>query len=371
MSTPLRHQRIDIDTRTFVRFWLVVIGFVLALGLIYLSRSALMTIGVAVFLALALNPPVTYLASRLPGKSRVGATALAYVAVLLLLCGFVFAVVPPVVEQTAKFVQSVPQIIENLSGQTMIVDTFVDRYNLREQYNDALQNTQKQATEFASSLSGSFVNGVGILFNATTTTLIILVLTFFMLVEGPAWLAKIWGLYRNQERLEQHKMLTHRMYSVVTGYVNGQLLVAATASACAAVTVLILSVVFAFPPNLAMTAAAFVFIGGLIPLFGPMIGGTIAALLIGLNNVTAALIFMTYFIIYQQIENNFISPTIQSRTVELSALMILSAITIGVSLFGIIGGLISIPIAGCLRVLLMHYLEQNRRARNKKETSAA
>ncbi|HYG83833.1 MAG TPA: AI-2E family transporter [Verrucomicrobiae bacterium] len=362
MNTP-RHVKIDIDTRTFVRFWLVVIAFVLALGLIYWARAALLTIGIAVFLALALNPPVSYISRRLPGKSRVGATALAYVAVVLFLVGFVFAVVPPVVEQTAKFIQTVPDVIKNLSGQTAFIDNFVDQYNLRDQYNDALKNAQDQAAHFASSLSGSFVNGVGIVFNAFTSTLIILVLTFFMLVEGPGWLSKIWGLYRDQERLERHQLLMHRMYGVVTGYVNGQLLVAATAAASAAITVLILSLIFNFSPSLAMTAAAFVFIGGLIPLFGPLIGGAIAAILISLNSVSAAIVFLIYFIVYQQIENNFISPTIQSRTVELSALMILAAITIGVSLFGILGGLISIPIAGCLRVLLMYYLEKNRQAR--------
>ncbi|HEX6258950.1 MAG TPA: AI-2E family transporter [Candidatus Saccharimonadales bacterium] len=363
MSNTTKRVRIEIDTRTFVRFWLVVIGFCLALGLIYITRSALITIGVSVFLALALNPPVTYIARRLPGKSRVGATALAYVVVVLLLGGFVVAVVPPVVEQTAKFAQTVPGMIRDASQQTALIDDFVDRYNLRDQYNGALKNAQDQAANFASSLSSSFVSGVGALLNAATTALIVLVLTFFMLVEGPAWLQKIWGLYRDPKRLEEHKELTHRMYSVVTGYVNGQLLVAATAAACAAVVVLIMSAIFGFPANLAMTAAAFVFVGGLIPMFGPMIGGTVAAILIGLNDLTAALIFLLYFIVYQQVENNFISPTIQSKNVELSALMILSAVTIGVSLFGIIGGLISIPIAGCLRVLLMHYLEQNRKAR--------
>ena len=60
--------RIDIDTRTFVRFWLVVIGFALALLAIYSARTALIIIGVALFLALALNAPVSKIAGHLPGK---------------------------------------------------------------------------------------------------------------------------------------------------------------------------------------------------------------------------------------------------------------------------------------------------------------
>jgi hypothetical protein len=68
--------RIEIDTRTFVRFWLVVIGFIFAIFAIYLSRTALVIIGASAFLALALNAPVNYLSKYIPGQSRILATAL-------------------------------------------------------------------------------------------------------------------------------------------------------------------------------------------------------------------------------------------------------------------------------------------------------
>ncbi len=69
---------------------------------------------------------------------------------------------------------------------------------------------------------------------------------------------------------------------------------------------------------------------------------------------------------YQQIENNYISPTIQSKRLELSALAILASVTIGLYLFGIAGGIISIPIAGSIKVLLDTYLESAKRERMKK-----
>jgi len=359
--------RIEIDTRTFVRFWLVVIGFVLGIGLIYIARDALVTIGIALFLAMALNLPVSYLANRLPGKSRAGATALAFVVVVGLLTGFVLTVVPPVIEQTARFAQNIPETIEGLKGQVVPIDTFVDRYGLRAQYDEALVNFQSQATHFATNLSGSFVGGVSAVLNAAVRTLIILVLTFLMLVEGPMWMQRLWGLYRSPNKLERHRALVHRMYRVVSGYVTGQILVASIAATGSALTVLILSAFFPFPVNLAMPVAAVVFVGGLIPMFGATIGGIIAIILLALNSFTAAIFFTIYFVIYQQIENNFISPTIQSRTVELSALTVLVAITIGISMFGILGGIVSIPIAGCLRVLLNDYLQHSRKEREAKE----
>lgn len=362
--------RIEIDTRTFVRFWLVVIGFILALGLIYLARGALLLIGTSLFLALALNPPVNYISKRLPGRSRVGATAIAYVFVLLILGGFIFAVVPPVVEQSAQFAERIPSFIQTVGQQSFIIDDFVDRYGLREQYENALQNAEDQAAGFAAQLSSSFVTGAGALINGAVNTLIVIVLTFLLLVEGPAWMKRIWGLYKDNARLKRHHEVVQQMYRVVSGYVTGQLLIAAIAGTGSAVVVLILSAFFELPANLAMPIAAVVFVGGLIPMFGATIGGIIAIALLAFNDIPAAIIFAVYFVIYQQVENNFISPVVQSRTVDLSALTVLVSITIGLYLFGIVGGIISIPIAGCIRVLTNYYLEHTRREREKKDNKS-
>jgi predicted PurR-regulated permease PerM len=187
-----------------------------------------------------------------------------------------------------------------------------------------------------------------------------------MLIEGPSLMRKIWGMYQDPELLERHRDMVKKMYRVVTGFVNGQLTVAAIAAACAMVTILILSAAVGLPANLAIPLAAVVFITGMIPMIGSTIGGILVGFVLLFNSPLAALIFVIYFIVYQQIENNFISPTIQAKSVELSALAILSAILIGVTLFGLLGGIISIPIAGCLRVLFLDYLEHSRRVRASK-----
>ena len=124
-------MKVEIETQTFVRFWLVVLGFIVLLGSIYLAKGALITIGVALFLALALNPPVTALAAKLPGKSRVGATALAYLIVVTLLGGILFLVVPPIIQQTAKFTATVPSLIDKATSQRPVLDDFVEKYNLK------------------------------------------------------------------------------------------------------------------------------------------------------------------------------------------------------------------------------------------------
>ena len=99
------------------------------------------------------------------------------------------------------------------------------------------------------------------------------------------------------------------------------------------------------------------------------LAGMLLALLLSFNNVTAAIIYASNFIIYQQIENNFIAPSIQSKKLELSALMVLSSVTIGLYVGGLLGSLIAIPAAGVVKVLLENHLEQAKKNRLESKKS--
>ena len=74
-----------------------------------------------------------------------------------------------------------------------------------------------------------------------------------------------------------------------------------------------------------MPTILIVFVLSLIPMFGATIAGVLVTLLLAFNNVPAGIAYAVFFVVYQQIENNFISPAIQSKKVELSALMVLTA----------------------------------------------
>lgn len=361
--------KVDIDTKVFIRFVLVSLGFGLALLAIYKTRSALVLLGISLFLALALNPPVSKIAKRLPGNSRVGATAIAYLVVVALLGGFLVLIVPPVIEQSAKFADTVPELIDDVSAQRYIFDDFIQRYGLEQTVDDAVESAKDQAASVAANLGNTLVGGVGSLLSGLASLLFVLVLAFLMLIEGPLWLNRAWGMYEDSDKLERHKTLVKRMYRVVTGFVNGQLTVAAIAAVCTLIILLILSATLGLPTNLAVPLSVIIFFSGMIPMIGATIGAAVVALVLLFNSPTAALIFLIYFIVYQQIENNMIAPTIQSKSVELSALTILAAILIGVSLGGLLGGIVAIPVAGCLRVLLIDQLEHARKQRLQDETN--
>lgn len=355
--------RIEIDTKTFVRFWLVVIGFAFAILAIYSARTALIILGVAFFLALALNAPVTKLAKHLPGRSRVAGTAIAYILVVAILGAFVFLVVPPIAQQTMKFADSVPALVENAQTQWSGLNTFIDKYHLEPQVDRAVESFKNNATGWAADIGRNIVAGVGSVVGTITSLLLVLVLSFLMLVEGPTWMRRIWGVYNDQDRMERHRSVARRMYAVVTGYVTGQLTVSAIGAAASGLMVFVLSFFFNVPANLALPTVAIAFTLSLIPMFGATIGGILISLLLAFNDVTAAVAFIIFFVVYQQIENNFVSPTIQAKKVELSALAVLASVTIGLYMFGLAGGIISIPIAGCIKVLLDEHLARAKQSR--------
>lgn len=358
---------VDLSTKTFIRFWLVPGGLLIATAVVVAAQQALIIIGAALFLAVALNRPVSALANVLPGKSRVGGTAIAYILVVALIGVFLSFVVPPVIEQSSKVAASVPAFIDQAQDQWKGLNELVDHYGLRDQVDQAIESIKSNAADFAANVGKNVVSSVGSIFGFVTALFLMLVLSFLMLIEGPRWMKLIWGVYNDEPRMEHHKELTHKIYNVVTGYVTGQLAVSAIGGFFTGVTVFIISFIFDVPHNLALPAAAISFILSLIPMFGATIAGVLISLLLAFNNVTAAIIFAIYFIVYQQIENNFVSPAIQSKTVELSALAVLASVTIGLYLFGIAGGIISIPIAGAIKVLLEDYLARAKRHRKQSE----
>jgi|LSQX01.2.fsa_nt_gb predicted PurR-regulated permease PerM len=364
--------KVDIDTSTFVRFWLVVIGFGLVGFALYSARTALVLVLVSFFLAMALNSPVNHLAKMMPGKSRLGGTAAAFVAVVTILMGFLFLVIPPMVQQTAHFAETIPGLIDKNRVHLDSASSLVQKYNLQPQVDKAINNVKDNATEWAGNIGVNIISGVGSVFSATISVILVLVMSFLMLLEGPVWMRRIWSVYTDESAKKHHQKLVDRMYAVMKGYVNGQIAVAGIAGIAAGVTVFIMSLFIEdLSGNLTMPVAAIAFILSLVPMFGATIAGVLITVLLALNSIPAAIIFLVYFVIYQQIENNFISPTIQAKTIQLSALIVLVSVTIGTYMFGLIGGLVSIPIAGWIKVLVEDYLDSRQKTAKKKSNPGA
>lgn len=349
-----RNQRpqeveITISNNTVIRILFLILIFIIFWGAVQKAAHALTLIFIGFFLALALNAPVNWFAQRLPGKrkgSRTMATTISFLVILGLLLGFVGSIIPPLVRQTNNFIDAVPGIVEDVRDENTGLGRFVRRYNLE----DEISKLSSQLSERLDDISGTAVTGFTRITSSVFSTLTILVLTFMMLIEGTRWL-KFFKRLVPDDRKTHFNRVGLDMYKVIKGYVNGQVTLAALAAVMVFIPLLILNV--SYPVALMVI----VFICGLIPLVGHTIGALIVSTVALFESVPAAIIILSYYILYQQIENYVVQPKVQANSTNMSPLLVFSSVIVGVSFGGLLGGLVAIPVAGCARIVILDYLE--------------
>lgn len=344
------HLTVSVDTITMLKAVAIVITAFLALMFLDAISKALILILVALFLALALNPAVSWIAKRLKSKSRARATGAAYLFVLAFLVAFFWLVLPPLVKQTVDFIQDVPRTIQEFKTSDTAASRFFYRYNLDEE-------VDRFSADFGnrfSDLGQPVLATAGAVGTAVVSLLTVVVLTFMMLVEGPNWLDKLLAIQPKSKR-EKRRLVVRKIYRAVTGYVNGQLILSLLAGVATFVALMIASRVFDVQIN-EVALAAIVSLFALLPLIGTTIGASIVILATLFVSTPLAITMAVFFIVYQQIENVTIQPYIQARTSKLTPLIVFSAALIGVTFGGILGALVAIPTAASIKILLEeHY----------------
>lgn len=341
---------LTITTQTFIRVLLLIIGTIIILAALRKATHALTLIFVAFFLALALNAPVHWLNKHLPGRKkrdkRALATTVSFLIVIILLGAFLASLVPPLVRQTQNFINAAPHLVRDIRDQKGAVGDIIRRYHL----SGEVTKFSNQLADRLKNVSGTALTTAAHIGSSLFSVLAILALTFMMLVEGPRWVDFFRRLVPHRHRKTADR-LTRDMYRVVKGYVNGQVTLAAIAALFIAPALFLLHV--GYPAALIVI----VFICGLIPMVGHTIGAIIVTVVALFHSPTSAIIILAYYILYQQVENYLIQPRVQANTTNLSPLLVFMAVVIGVSFSGLLGGLVAIPVMGCIRILVLYYLE--------------
>ena len=363
--------KIEIDTKTLIRFWLVIFGFIILAGAIWIAKDVLIMIIIPAFLAPALNSPVAKIAKILPGssKNRVGATAVAYL-IIVLIFGALFSVLTPIItDQVKHFSKDLPQIVQNYTGEQSGIRRFITENHLEGMISQAVDSVTRSINSSVSKIGDVFFGSIASIVGWIISLFMVLAMAFLMLVEGPDLIDKIFKVFYTDKILEKnHRRILSRMYGTVSGYVSSIVTICSISATCGSIATAILALIFGFPISLIAPIAVLLFVFGMIPMVGTTIAGVLSALIIGLNLPTAGLIFLAYFLIYQQIENNVISPMVQARNNQLSALIIFIALTVGVYAFGLLGALLAIPLAACAKILVQEQLKSRKR-RSREENS--
>ena len=332
---------------------LVVLGIILAavvmIRIVQAAQGVLIWIGVAVFLALALNPAVEWLLAH--GVKRRGlAVGITFLGAILAIAALAATILPTIISQVNDFVDAVPGYVEDLTeGRGRL--GFLERdYHIVERIRERI--SEGGATRLLG-LSDTAVSLTRSIVTAVVATLTIAFLTFFMLLEGPKWVERFYSLIP-VEKQPRVRAIGEQIYRTVGGYVTGNLTISLIAGIASTLVLSALGVPFALALGLLVA------ILDLIPLAGATIAAIAVSTVAFLDSPRSGIIVIVFFVVYQQLENHVLQPIVYGRTVQLSPLAVLIAVLIGAELAGVIGALAAIPVAGAIQVILVDWLAHRR-----------
>ena len=322
---------------------LVVVKIILVLLLFYflfLIRDILAILFISLILASAVDPWVDWMQKRkIP---RAVSILFIYLVMFAVLSSVVYLIIPPIVEQIYELTDNFPQIVEKvISGFSVLKDYSVEHgllENIKENFGTISSNLQGAASGVFSTVSG--------IFGSIFAFFLVLVMTFYMVVEENAMKKIVWSVV--PEKHQVHTMrLVNQMQRKIGLWLRGQLILSLIIFTLTYIGLLILGVKYALVLAL---------IAGLTE-FVPYLGPTLAAIpAIFLSFTQAGLmlaIFVTvlYYII-QLVENNIIVPKLMQKVVGLNPIICIAVILIGFKIGGIPGAILSIPVATAISVFI-------------------
>jgi predicted PurR-regulated permease PerM len=311
------------------------------------AASILVLIFVALFLAIGLNPAVVKL--RQWGLPRGLAVTTVTLTLLLLLCGGLFALVPPLVSQSTEFIDKLPGFIADLQRNQAIKDV-VERYDLIER----VQSVANPGT--VTNALGGVLGGAQLLAGTVFNTLTVLVLTIYFMAAFDRIKDKAYELVP-ASRQARVRLLGDEILAKVGAYMVGALAIAVVAGISSWIFALIVGL--AYPFALAVVVA----ICDLIPQIGATIGAVVVSIVGFATNLTAGIACVIFFIVYQQVENYLIYPTVMRRSVKVSDLAAVVAALLGVALFGVIGALVAIPMVAAIQLIVREVVVPSQKQR--------
>jgi len=338
------------------------VGLGLLIILSVVSLSTIITyIGAALFLALGLDPVVTWLERR--GFPRWAAIITVMAAVVALVTGLVLAVVPIIVDEVGQLIDQIPVIFRRIeSGE--LVDVLSQQFPML-RVEDILQGISDAAVDLVNDpasvaeLAGGVLAVAFSIGAAVFGGIVVLILTLYFTASLNSMKRATYQLVPASRRA-RFADLTEQITQSVGRFVVGQV---SLASINGVASFIFLSIIQApFPAVLAFVA----FVLSLIPLVGTLTGSVIivlVSLIPGIGSPLTALVAAIYYVIYMQVEAYVLSPHIMNRAVQVPGAVVVVAALAGGSLLGVLGALIAIPVAASILLIIKQVIipRQNER----------
>ena len=331
-------------THPFYFGFMVTVGALIALTTLRALASAsavFILIIISIFLAAGLNPAVLFFQNR--GLKRGAAVGAVMASVLLFVGVFIAVAVPPLIDQINSFLNNAPQLVRDLNNNAFIND-LNNKYGVIDSLQTKVNSVIKDG-QFAITAFGGVI-GVGkAVVSGVVSTLTILVLTLYFLSSLPQ-VIEIGLKFVPASRRSRVSKLVNAIVGRIGAFIGGQAIIAAIA----AIFILIMGLIIGMPYTGPL--AMFVLICGFIPLVGHFIGMGVVTLVSLTDSVSTAAIALASYVIYVQIENYVITPRIMKRSLSIPGLVTIIAALLGTSLLGLVGGLLAVPIAAAVLLIL-------------------
>ena len=327
--------------RTILTIVAVLLIVAAALWLAFKISNLLFMVFVSIFVAVAMEPPVHFLAKR--GWKRGAATGVVFVAALTLSTIFIVSMVPLLLDQIGQLIEDMPRYVESVArlAEGWFGFAFTE---------DQLAEQATTAQEWLTSNAGEVLGGVvgigssifGFIFFAVTVGLF----SFYMVAELPQLKQTVLSTMpeaRQREALGIWDTAVEKM----GGYIYSRLILAVIGGTVAVLFLTFLKVPFSVPLGIFV---------GFLSQFVPVVGTYIAAIvptIVALSvSGTTAIWVVVFFVLYQQVENFFISPRITKRTMSIHPAISIAAIIIGGAVMGAIGIILALPMAAIIQAVI-------------------
>ena len=348
--------RSEINVSISIRTILLVAGAVATAWAVASIANVLLVIFVSLFSVAVLSPVVTAMERRF-GWSRGWCSAVLVLAIVLVLGVVALVLVQAISGSVRGFGDDLPQIVDKARHS--------DLGNFVNSGSDSLDTLRKHASDIANGVgkvSGGVAHVGASAFGTVTLAFSVVFLTLFGLIDEPRWRDWIGSLLYRDKR-ERYLRVTDRIIHTTSRYMLGNLAISVICGTVYGVTALALGL----PYPLALAVIA-----GILDLV-PNVGATIAGIIIGLValsvSLEALIVFLIVMVVYQQIENYILQPTIIGKAARLSGFTVLASVLAFGALFGLIGAIIGVPIAAGLQIVAEE-LTADRRANIAAEDAA-
>lgn len=305
------------------------------------AAHVLILIGLALFLAIGMEPAVSWLVRH--RFRRVLAVVAVLVVIIGMVGGFLALAVPTIVEQANTLAHGVPTLMKEINDKNSFIGNLNTKFHIEQHLSSLISGSGGGA------LTGGLLSGVEAVFGVVADSLIVFVLTIYFLANMPRVRALIYRLFPHCRR-PRAILIGDEIMAKVGSYVLGNLLVSLVAGVLTFGWLLIFDV--PYPLLLSIMVAVL----DLLPVVGSTIAGIIVALVALSVSLPVALGTVAFFVAYRLAEDYLLVPRLIGRAVDVPALVTVVAVLVGGALLGIIGALVAIPISAALLLLAREIL---------------